>query len=56
MTDKDLIDLFLNGELADAASSSGRIGRRRSQASTARSASRMPTWTCSENVLLRRAT
>ena len=45
-----------NGELALTASSSGSTGRSRSQARTARSTSRMPTWTCSEKVLLRRAT
>ncbi len=45
-----------NGELADSASSSGSTGRRRSQTAIARSASRIPTWTCSEKVALRRAT
>ena len=45
-----------NGELAEIASSSGSTGRSRSQTSTARSAPRIPTWTCSENVLLRQAT
>ena len=42
-----------NGELAEIASSSGSTGRSRSHTRTARSAPRTPTWTCSENVLLR---
>ena len=41
--------------LALAASSVGRTGRRRSQTAIARSIPRMPTWTCSEKELLRRA-
>ena len=45
-----------NGELAEMASSVGSTGRSRSHTSTARSAPRMPTWTWSENVLLRQAT
>src|SRR5437660_4738395 len=45
-----------NGELEETASSSGSSSRRRSHTSTARSAPRIPTWTCSENVLFRHAT
>ena len=43
-------------ELAERASSSGRVGRRRLHTAMARSAPRTPTWTCSEKVLFRRAT
>ncbi len=43
-------------ELAEIASSSGRIGRSRSQTAIARSAPRTPTWTCRLKVLLRQAT
>ena len=45
-----------NGELAEIASSSGRIGRSRSHTAMARSAPLTPTCTCSEKVLLRQAT
>ena len=44
------------GEFALIASSSGSTGRRRSQTRTARSAPCTPTWTWTENVLLRHAT
>ena len=44
------------GEFALIASSVGSTGRSRSQTLIARSPPWMPTWTCSANVLLRRAT
>ena len=44
------------GELALIASSIGSTGRSRSHTRTARSAPRTPTWTWTENVLLRHAT
>ena len=48
--------LSTNGELADAASSTGNTGRSASHTATARSAPRMPTCTWLLNVLLRHAT
>ena len=46
----------MKGDEAEMASSAGSTGRSRSQVRTARSPPLTPTWTCSENVLLRLAT